>query len=57
MSYNIDSPHNNGAAIPVAHIIESVASSAVEVKTRELCLESRQAISAQKLFREMGHKQ
>ena len=55
--YNSEEPRNNGAVLNIAQIIKSVVSSAAEAEIEALFINSRQAIPARTISKEMGQVQ
>jgi hypothetical protein len=57
LSNNDDSPHNNGAILTNATIIETVMSSAAEAELGALYLNAKKAIYLRQILHEMGYPQ
>ena len=50
-------PHNNGAVLKIAHIINPVMSSATEAELAALYIVAREAVYIRIILNKMGHKQ
>jgi hypothetical protein len=57
LSYDTNTPPNNGAILNIAHIIKHVMSSATEAELAALYIMAREAVYIRIILEELGHKQ
>ena len=57
MSKDVSFPPPNGATLNIAHITKTVMSSATKAEIGEVYVNAREAVLAQKILDEMGHRQ
>ena len=57
MSKDVSFPPNNGALIDITQIMKTVMSSAAEAEVGAMYINLREAVPAQKILDEMGHRQ